>query len=682
MKHSPARNRHVNRGGKPHQKPHNPHKHHISQGTKTIQNKGEEKIYTGILSVNSRGAGFVTVDELEHDIEIPEGSLGVAFHRDVVRVSTRGQTGLPRRGEKKGRLQGRVLEITTRTKTRFVGTVGTYGNKRVIIADDKRIHVPFEAPSLPASSTKVFFELANWTDSQRLPEALIIRVLGQKGDNDVEMESIVLERGFNATFDPEVVAEAESIRENAPENFKNEIPNRRDFRNTPTFTIDPADAKDFDDALSFKKLSNGNFELGVHIADVAHFVRPGSLLDRESQKRGVSIYLVDRTIPMLPEALSADLCSLKPNEDKLTFSAVFEMTGEGEVKNRWFGRSIIHSVRRFTYEEAQEVIESGVGDFSKELPFLNTVAKKILAERFRNGAISFEQDEVKFELDEKGRPMRVFRKQRKDAHKLIEEYMLLANREVATYVEHLHKNKKTTPLFVYRIHDFPNPEKITELGIFLKAVGYELKMAAGKTSARDINALFKQIEGEAEEGMIKTAAIRSMAKAIYSTKNIGHFGLGFEYYTHFTSPIRRYADVLVHRLLHEYLSGRSVSTQEFAFYENMSTRVTENEIRATEAERDSIKLKQVEYMSERIGKTFEGIISGVTEWGLYVEDKETKCEGMVKVRDLGDDYYTLDKKNYCLTGERTKKKYSLGDSMRFKVVGADTERKTLDYALA
>ena len=383
---------------------------------------------------------------------------------------------------------------------------------------------------------------------------------------------------------------------------------------------------------------------------------------------------------MLPEVLSNDLCSLKPNEDKLTFSTVFELTSAGEVVERWFGRTIIHSNKRFTYENAQQSLDAQ-GEFHKELAILNSLAKKILAARFKAGAISFEQDEVKFELNETGAPIRVFRKVRTDSHKLVEEFMLLANREVATYVSKLLKSRKDRGFFVYRIHDHPNQDKITALGIFLKAIGYELKIEKGKVGTRDLNALFKQIEGEAEEGIIKTAAIRSMAKAIYSTKNIGHYGLGFDYYTHFTSPIRRYADVLVHRLLDHYLKGEIVAERDVAFYENMSARVTDREILAAEAERDSIKLKQVEYMSRFIGKSFKGTISGVTQWGLYIEETETKCEGLVKMRDIGDDYFMLDSKNYRIRGEKSKKTFALGDAVNFKVVSADTERKSLDYAL-
>lgn len=648
-------------------------KPHFSKRRESSRNE-PSKSYEGIISVTSKGVGYVSSSELKEDIEVSPENTGFAFHKDTVLVSVS-------KGRERNRLQGKVLKVLKRFRNRFVGVAVEDKGKIVLLPDDKRIHVVFSPDKKISSNEKVFFELGRWDSRNTPPEARVIRTLGKKGNNDVEMESIVLERGFDATFEVPVVEEAEAIRKNSEKIFIEEIPKRRDFRKILTFTIDPEDAKDFDDALSFQKLPNGNFEIGVHIADVSAYLKPKTTLDTEAQKRGVSIYLVDRTIPMLPEVLSNDLCSLKPDEDKLTFSAVFEINGNAEVIKRWFGRTVIRSAKRFSYEDAQKELETKTGTFPKELLTLNTLAKKLTEQRFKDGAISFEQDEVKFELDSEGHPIRVFRKQRKDAHKLIEEFMLLANREVASYVSKLHRGKKIEPLFVYRIHDFPNQERITELGIFLKAVGYELKVNRGQVSAKDLNALFKQIEGEAEEGIIKTAAVRSMAKAIYSTKNIGHFGLGFEYYTHFTSPIRRYADVLVHRLLQEYLLGKTVSREEFGFYEKMSAQVTECEIRAAEAERDSIKLKQVEYMGQRVGQTFDGVVSGITEWGMYVEEKETKCEGMVKIRDLGNDYFILDKKNYCLIGEKTKKKFSLGDSVRFKVISADIERKTLDYAL-
>lgn len=626
----------------------------------------------GVIAITASGLGFVTVPGTKDDIRVFKENTKNALHGDTVLIT------LVR--DRRGGTEGVVQKVIKRARTKFVGTVVKDKNSLLVIPDNYRIQTPFRITDKIEPSTKVYFELREWSEPASLPLAHIIKIIGAKGENNTEMEAIVLEKGFNATFKDDEIISAEKIAEKAKQGFNEEIAKRRDFRNITTFTIDPKDAKDFDDAISFQELGTNTFEIGVHIADVSHYITPGELLDKEGRERGVSVYLVDRTIPMLPEALSNDLCSLKPMEDKLTFSAVFEITREGKVEKSWFGKTIIRSAKRFTYEEAQEILESKKGPHAQELEMLNTIAKKLLDERFKKGAISFEQDEVKFELDPSGKPIRVYRKERKDAHKLVEEYMLLANKEVATYITRIHKHKER-PLFVYRIHDHPDPEKIIALGIFLKAIGYELKIEKGKVNPKDLNALFKHIEGEAEEGIVKTVAIRSMAKAVYSTANIGHFGLGFDYYTHFTSPIRRYADVLVHRLLHTYLQGNAVREKDFATYENTARHVTECEIRATEAERDSIKLKQVEYMQERIGQTFEGIISGVTEWGLYVEEKDTKSDGMVRLESLTDDYYELDKKNYRIVGQKTKKKYALGDSVKFKIISADPERKMLIYKI-
>jgi len=460
-----------------------------------------------------------------------------------------------------------------------------------------------------------------------------------------------------------------------------EISTRRDFRDTLTFTIDPEDAKDFDDALSYKEIPDGTTEIGIHIADVSHYVRPGTALDKEALKRGLSVYLVDRTIPMLPEVLSNDICSLNPNENKLTFSAVFIIDKDAKIISKWFGKTIINSDKRFTYEEAQKSITTETGEFHHELKTLNTIAKVFREAKFRNGAIDFEADEVKFKLDENGKPLGVYRKQRFDAHKLVEEFMLLANREVAEYIYKKSENKADLSS-IYRIHDSPEGGRILELSIFLKALGYELRVdKGGKVTSKDINALLKKVEGQAEESLIKTATIRSMAKAVYDTGNIGHFGLAFEYYTHFTSPIRRYPDLIVHRILHHHLNGGKIPTREFSRLQKIANDSSEKEIRAASAERESIKLKQVEYMQEHIGETFEGIISGVTEWGIYIEEINTKCEGMVKLRDLKDDYYSLDEKNYAIIGTKSKKKLSLGGKVTFKVIGADPEQKTLDYSL-
>ncbi len=465
-----------------------------------------------------------------------------------------------------------------------------------------------------------------------------------------------------------------------------EVALRKDFRTTLTFTIDPVDAKDFDDAISYKKLPDENgearYEIGVHIADVSHYVRPGSALNAEALHRGCSIYLVDRTIPMLPEVLSNDVCSLNPHEDKLTFSAVFVVNNKGTVKERWFGRTVINSAHRFSYESAQESIDTKTGPYADELITLNTIAKELQKDKFHKGAIEFEQEEIRFKLDENGKPIGVYKKERLETHKLVEEYMLLANREVAKFIHDSIKSKGHRDTgSIYRIHDTPDPDKIADLALFVKALGYNLKIENDTVTSRALNNLLSQIENTPHESLVRTAAIRSMQKAIYSTKNIGHFGLAFDFYTHFTSPIRRYPDLLVHRVLDMHLKHQKFDDNAIKQYEEIALRSTKREIDAAEAERASKKLKQVEYMSEHIGEVFQGTISGVTEWGIYVEEKDTKCEGMIKIGELGDDFYEFNKKTYSITGVKTKKKYTLGDTITFKVVGADLDRKTLDYSL-
>lgn len=628
----------------------------------------------GIITINGKGIGLFRHEKYENGIIILAGNTSIALHGDTVKV-------LVTRKTNEG-VEGKVKSVEKRARTTFVGTIFSKENNLFINPDNYRIHVPFVVLNGKYEiDDKVLFKLVNWSENEEYPTAEVIEVIGKKGIHETEMRSIVLDRGFQTGFPKEVEDEAHKVKSETLSKWNEEIAKRRDFRNITTFTIDPVDAKDFDDAISFRELKNGDYEIGVHIADVSHFVTPGTLLDREAEKRGTSIYLVDRTIPMLPEVLSNDLCSLNPNEEKLAFSAVFMMNKNAKVTERWFGKTVIKSDKRFTYEDAQERIVSKSGEFANEINILNDLAKKMLAERTAKGAISFETDEVKFILDDNGSPIKVIRKVRFDAHKLVEEFMLLANREVATFVETLKKPHDTrTPLFLYRIHDVPDNEKIAELSIFVKALGHELPIK-GHVTGKDLNALFNRMDGEANEGLIKTATIRSMAKAIYSVKNIGHFGLAFDYYTHFTSPIRRYPDTLVHRLLETYINGGKINEQEFARYEKLASQTTESEIRAAEAERESIKLKQVEYMQKKIGQIFEGKISGVTEWGMYVEEKETKSEGMIALRTLKDDYYVLDRKNYCLKGERTKKVFSLGDKIKFKVVSANPDKRILDYAL-
>ncbi|MCR4311634.1 MAG: ribonuclease R [Candidatus Taylorbacteria bacterium] len=635
------------------------------------------KVLNGVIRITGKGTGFVIIEDREDDVMIEQEHLNTALNNDEVTCTT-----LPQKV--RGRTMGKVTAVTQRAKKEFVGTIGHENGKLFVTPDDKKVYkdilITEGATPEAKDNIKALVSMRHWTDPKKNPEGRILKLIGKKGVHDVEMRAIVLEKGFDTEYPDDVNKEADAIALHKTISPA-EVAKRRDFRQTLTFTIDPIDAKDFDDAISFKKLPNGNFEVGVHIADVSHYVRENSPLDREARKRGFSVYLVDRTIPMLPEALSNIVCSLNPDEDRLTFSAVFEMDTEGAVLNRWFGKTVIHSAKRFTYESAQEVLDGKLMEHAEALKALQTISRKLRDEKLQKGAIDFEQDEVRFELDATGRPIRIYKKERLETHKLVEEFMLLANREVAEHIFKARAKKKSEEPFIYRVHDIPNTERIANLGMFVKALGYTLNIKNDTVSAKDLTALFEKIEGHSDESMIKTAAIRSMAKAIYSTVNIGHYGLSFEYYTHFTSPIRRYADLLVHRMLFHHLNGTTIPPREWHTYEKMARDNSDQEIAAAEAERTSKKLKQVEYMSERIGQTFDGIISGITEWGMYIEEKETRCEGMVKIRDIGDDYFNLEEKTYSLVGEKTKERYTLGDTVRFTVTGGDIERKTLDYAL-
>lgn len=649
------------------------------QGRK-VQNS-PTKTLTGVISVNSKGVGYFKVENEKIDVEIQTTDLGKALNGDTVVVAIKGKT-------QRGRPAGKVLEIKNRAKKNFAGVLREEKGKLFVVADDKKMYADIllnknlETNKKAKLGDKVLVKITKWEKGSNGPEGEIIKVLGKHGEHNAEMMAIVLERGFETEFSPAVEQEAKQIEEKEKPIPASEIAKRKDFRSTLTFTIDPKTAKDFDDAISFKTLPNGNYEIGVHIADVSHYVREGTNLDKEALKREFSVYMVDRTVPMLPETLSNDICSLNPNEDRLTFSAVFELDKNGKVLTRWFGKTVINSNKRFTYEEAQEILNQKAGLYFTELEILNTIAKKLRTEKTRQGAIDFEQDEVVFDLDENNKPIRIYKKQRLDTHKLVEEYMLLANKEVAEFIFKAYKKTNSSSPFLYRIHDLPDQERIAQLSIFVKALGYELPIEKKNgITGKDLQNLFRQIEGSNQEGMIKTAAVRSMAKAIYSTKNIGHFGLAFEFYTHFTSPIRRYPDLLVHRLLFKHLKNERLPKSEWLKYEKISVMATEQEIKAAEAERDSKKYKQIEYMMARIGQTFDGIISGITEWGVYIEEKDTRSEGMVKIRDLGNDYFVLDQKNYCLVGEKTKQKFSLGDKVKFKITGADLERKTLDLEL-
>lgn len=643
----------------------------------------------------------------DDNIEIPPESLNCALHKDEVEIRLTGGRSLRKR-----RL-AEVLKIIKRSRERFVGVLkkdpashkASQGKPVYYVKpDDWRCYVDFwireGARREAKEGDKVLIQLLPWNNPKEKPEAEVAEVIGTAGEHNTEMRALALARGFSSSFPPNVEREAEMLKQNEKQIFAEEIPKRKDFRGTTTFTIDPADAKDFDDALSIRKLpcsakatqgeSEDRFEIGVHIADVSFFVRENTALSTEARERGFSVYLVDRTIPMLPEALSNDLCSLNPNEDKFAFSAVFEINDKAEVLSRWFGRTVIRSDKRFTYEEAQEVLNevatpppqfSKMPSLRSPLLVLNRLAKILQEKNRAAGAIDFEQDEVKFELDKNGWPIRAYKKPHLATHKLVEEWMLLANREVAEFLSHAREKQVSKAPVLYRIHDLPDSDKITELALFVRALGHHFPMTGKSVTGKDLQQLFKKIEGSAEEALIKTTALRSMSKAVYSTKNIGHFGLAMPFYTHFTSPIRRYADLLVHRMLAGHLHGEKMDETEWSAYEQLAAHITEREIGAAEAERESVKIKKVEYMSERVGQEFSGVISGVTEWGVYIEENDTKAEGMAALRNFGDDFYSLDEKHYCIVGARSKKKYSLGDKVRFKIISADTERKTLDYQI-
>lgn len=624
--------------------------------------------------VNSRFAFVIPANQVksDDDILVKESDMKNALDGDKVRVMV-----FPNRG-KNGRREGKVLEITERSRDEFVGRVEISPRFAFVVPDFKKMHHDIfikKTDLLEAQhNQKVVVQLTEWNEGEKNPTGRIIRILGTAGDHEVEIHSIMAEFGLPFDYPEEVVHEAETISEVIR---KEDMEGRRDFRDVPTFTIDPADAKDFDDAISYQKLENGNYEIGVHIADVTHYVKPGSLLEKEAYHRATSVYLVDRTIPMLPERLSNGLCSLRPNEDKLTFSCVFEMNDDGAVLNHWIGRTAIHSDRRFAYEEAQENIDNQEGDFFQELTHLNGLAKRLREARFKKGAINFETVEVKFKLDEKGTPLGLIIKERKDIHKLIEEFMLLANRTVAEFVFNKNKGKST---FVYRTHDYPDLERLNTFAGFAMKFGHEIVVSDEKKVSNTLNKLMEDIQGKPEQNVLEQLAIRSMAKAIYTTEPKIHFGLAFKHYTHFTSPIRRYPDMMVHRLLQLYLDGGK--SPETLAWDEKCKHSSDREKRAADAERASIKYKQVEYMKLAEEKDYDGIITGVTEWGVYVEITETKCEGMVRVQDIKDDYYDYDERNLRLVGSKNKRIITLGDKVSVRVTRTDIDRRTIDLEFA
>ena len=630
-------------------------------------------ILTGTFQRKSNGKNTFVPDEGGEPIFIAERRSAHAMHGDKVKISLTAK----RKGRK---VEGEVIEIIQRAKETFVGTLRVEKNYAFLLTEDRTlandIFVPRDMLKGGKDGDKAVVKVTKWPEDAKNPIGKVVDILGQAGDNTTEMHAILAEFGLPYVYPKNVEAAADQISDViTPEDYAE----REDFRDITTFTIDPKDAKDFDDALSIRPIKPGLWEVGVHIADVTHYVKEGSCIDKEAEKRATSVYLVDRTIPMLPERLCNLLCSLRPNEEKLAYSAIFEMNDKAEVKKSRIVKTVIKSDRRFTYEEAQAVIETGEGEYKDEILKLNELAQILRQNRMASGAVDFDRVEVRFEIDEKGKPLSVYFKESKEANKLIEEFMLLANRTVAERIGKVGKDGKAK-VFPYRIHDLPDPDKLDNLNWFVNRFGYKIRTSGSKTEvSKSLNKLLKEVHGKKEQNLIEMISLKAMQKAKYSTHNIGHYGLAFDYYTHFTSPIRRFPDMMVHRLLTRYLAGGR-SAQE-AKYEDLCDHSSNMEQIAANAERASIKYKQVEFMGERMGQEFDGTISGVTEWGLYVEVNENKCEGMIPMRELDDDFYDFDEKAYCLTGRRYHKKYSLGDPVRIKVVRANLERKQLDFAL-
>ncbi len=638
---------------------------------KAGKKSSQTDIVKGKLDISKNGMGFVIVEGQEKDIIVRPNDFNRAFHGDIVRVQI--NKGL----SKDKRIEGKVVDVAERKQTEFIGNIQMSKNFAFFIpASEKPIpdfYIAADKLNGAQDNERVVVKLVSWDKSEKKPIGEVISILKSEDENDMAMKEILIETGFPLAFDKEVLAEVKKLQQHIA---REEISKRKDYRDILTFTIDPVDAKDFDDALSIRNLDNGNYEIGVHIADVSHFVKPGTLLDKVAYERATSVYLPDRVNPMLPEKISNELCSLRPHEDKYTFSAIFQITNRAEIKHTWLGRTIIHSNHRFNYDEVQDIIEKKDGLHYKPIALLNDLAQKFRRERFRNGAINFSSQEVKFELDDKGKPIGIVIKESKDAHKLIEEFMLLANRSVAAYVSKIKVNKEPIP-FPYRIHDTPDDEKLKPFIAFAKKFGYTFDMHDEAAVAASFNKMLKDVQGKPEQHVLEQLGIRTMSKAIYTSSNIGHYGLGFEHYCHFTSPIRRYPDVMVHRILLQCLE------KDLKLDKKMDERCkhcSDRERKAMEAERAGNKYKQVEFMKNYLGEEFDGIISGVASFGFFVETVTHKCEGMVTARDLSDyDDFRLDEADYALVGLRTGQKFRMGDSVRIKVVAANLSKRQLDY---
>lgn len=644
----------------------------LEVSTGKFKMKSRSGYITGVVDMTARGSAYIVSQDVEDDIFVSQANLNRALNGDEVKVYV-----FARR--KRRQPEGEVVEIIKRKRDTFVGIIERSENFAFLTGIGKQmpydIFIPIPKLKDAKNGEKAIVKITEWGKKHKNPIGKVEKVLGMPGNNETEMHAILAEYGLPYEFPKTVERAADGIQEDIS---KEDLAERRDFRDVTTFTIDPADAKDFDDALSIRKLENGNWEVGVHIADVTHYVTPGSVLDEEAYGRATSVYLVDRVVPMLPERLSNGICSLRPNEEKLTFSAVFEMDDNARVLKSWLGRTVICSDRRYAYEEVQEIIEGDEGDYKEEIMVLDTLAKKVRAERFKMGAIEFDREEVKFEIDKDGKPLSVYFKRSLDAHKLIEEFMLLANKTVASFIGKVPNDKKAKT-FVYRVHDKPNEEKLNSFNYFIRKFGYGIKTTSKRAITNTMNNLLHSVKDTPQQNLIENLAVRTMAKAEYSTLNIGHYGLSFDYYTHFTSPIRRYPDMMVHRLLQRYLDkGRSVDEDK---YEEMCKHCSDMETIAANAERSSIKYKQVEFMSDKVGEMFFGTISGVTEWGFYVELDDNKCEGMVPISGLEGDFYEFDEDNYSIVGRYHRKIYQLGDQVRIKVLSANLAAKQLDFAL-